>query len=437
MVDVVATNDKLRARVRRIVSLATGAPEADVDDALERAGGDAKVAIVCLRAGIDVTTARDASGRGRRGRAKGDRDVRLGVEAALVDGRLVPGDVALDGDRIEAVGLDGPNGRGIAAPGFVDLQVNGFAGVDFLGTDADGFAAAGEALLETGVTSYLPTFITTEEGDLVEALHSVPADAPGARILGVHLEGPFLSPRRLGTHGPAARRDPDPALLERLLAAGPVRLMTLAPELPGALELIDLLHGRGVTVSLGHSDATAAEARAAFDRGVRTVTHVFNAMRPLGHRDPGIVGAALGRPDVVVQAIVDGVHLDPEIVRLLWRLAAGRLALVTDAIAGAGLGDGTYALGEIEIVVADDVVRREDGVLAGSALTMIEAVRNLVAVDVPLERALEAATAVPARALGDPRLGRLDVGGRADLVVLDDALEVVRTIVGGETRVAG
>jgi N-acetylglucosamine-6-phosphate deacetylase len=363
--------------------------------------------------------------------------VRLGVEAALVDGRLVPGDVALDGGRIEAVGLDGPNGRGIAAPGFVDLQVNGFAGVDFLGTDADGFAAAGEALLETGVTSYLPTFITTEESDLVEALRSVPTEAPGARILGVHLEGPFLSPLRLGTHGLAARRDPDPALLERLLAAGPVRLMTLAPELPGALELIDLLHGRGVTVSLGHSDATAVEARAAFDRGVRTVTHVFNAMRPLGHRDPGIVGAALGRPDVVVQAIVDGVHLDPEIVRILWRLAAGRLALVTDAIAGAGLGDGTYALGEIEIVVADDVVRREDGVLAGSALTMIEAVRNLVAVDVPLERALEAATAVPARALGDPRLGRLDVGGRADLVVLDDALEVVRTIVGGETRVAG
>ena len=363
--------------------------------------------------------------------------MRLGVEAALVDGRLVPGDVAIAGDRIEAVGLDGANGRGIAAPGFVDLQVNGFAGVDFLGTDADGFATAGEALLETGVTSYLPTFITTEEADLVEALRAVPTGGRGPRIHGVHLEGPLLSPTRLGTHSLAGRRDPDPALLERLLAAGPVRLMTLAPELPGALDLIDLLHARGVTVSLGHSDATAAEARAAFDRGVRTVTHVFNAMRPLGHRDPGIVGVALGRPDVVVQAIVDGVHLDPVIVRLLWRLAAGRLALVTDAISGAGLGDGTYALGEIEIVVADDVVRREDGVLAGSALTMIEAVRNLVSVDVPLDRALEAATSVPARALGDPRLGRLDVGGPADLVVLDDALEVVRTIVGGETRVAG
>jgi N-acetylglucosamine-6-phosphate deacetylase len=362
--------------------------------------------------------------------------VRLGVEAALVDGQLVPGDIAIDGGRIEAVGLDGV-GQGVAVPGFVDLQVNGFAGVDFLGTDADGFAVAGEALLETGVTAYLPTLITSDEPDLVAALAAVPEHAPGPRILGIHLEGPFLSPSRLGTHRLAARRDPDPALLERLLTAGRVRLVTLAPELPGALDLVDLLRARGIVVSLGHSNATAAEAHAAFDRGVRAVTHVFNAMRPLAHRDPGIVGAALVRPDVVLQAIVDNVHLDPDIVRLLWRVAAGRLSLVTDAIAGAGLGDGTYALGEIEIVVAADVVRSEDGMLAGSALTMIEAIRNLVAVDVPLERAIEAATSVPARVLGDPSLGRLAPGGRADVVVLDDNLEVVRTLVGGETRVAG
>ena len=362
--------------------------------------------------------------------------MRLGVEAALDDGRLVPGDVAVDDGRVTAVGLDGV-GRGIAAPGFVDLQVNGFAGVDFLGADAEGFTAAGEALLETGVTAYLPTLITSEELDLVTALEAVPDGLPGPRILGVHLEGPFLSPARLGTHRGSGRRDPDPGLLERLLAAGPVRLMTLAPELPGALELIDLLHERGVVVSLGHTDATAVEAHAAFERGVRAVTHVFNAMRPLAHRDPGVVGAALARPDVVVQAIVDGVHLDPDIVRLLWRAAAGRLSLVTDAIAGAGLGDGTYALGEIEIVVADDVVRSEDGMLAGSALTMVEAVRNLVALDVPLEGALEAAAAVPARVLGAPGLGRLVPGGAADIVVLDDALEVARTLVGGETLVAG
>ena len=362
--------------------------------------------------------------------------MRLGVEAALVEGRLLPGDVALDDGVISAVGLE-PGGSGIAAPGFVDLQVNGFAGIDFLGADADGFATAGEALLETGVTAYLPTLITSAEDDMIRALRAIPNGNHGPRILGAHLEGPFLSPARLGTHSLASRRDPDVALLERLLAAGPVRLVTIAPELPGALELIDLLHLGGVTVSLGHTNATAAEANAAFDRGVRTVTHVFNAMRPLAHRDPGVVGAALVHPDVVVQAIVDGVHLDPDIVRLLWSAAGDRIALVTDAIAGAGIGDGTYALGETEIVVADDVVRREDGVLAGSALTMPQAVRNLVEVGVPLENALEAASTVPARVLGLPGLGSLVPGGPADVVVLDDALEVVQTIVGGETRVAG
>ena len=361
--------------------------------------------------------------------------MRLGVEAALVDGALVPGDVDIDGGLVSAVGLGG-GGHGIAVPGFVDLQVNGFAGVDFLGADADGFATAGDALLETGVTAYLPTLITSAEADLVNALRSVPETRYGPRILGVHLEGPFLSPARLGTHGLRARRDPDPVLLDRLLEAGPVKLMTLAPELPGALDLVGILQARGVTVSLGHTNATAAEANAAFDRGVRTVTHVFNAMRPLAHRDPGIVGAALVRPDVVLQAIVDGVHLDPDVVRLLWAVASGRLALVTDATAAAGLGDGTYALGEIENVVTDDVVRRADGVLAGSALTMPQAVRNLVTAGAPLERALEAASTVPAQVLGLPHLGRLFPGGPADVTVLDDRLEVVRAIVGGETRVA-
>jgi len=362
--------------------------------------------------------------------------VRLGVGAALVDGRFVPGDVSVEDGRVVEVGLAG-SGRGIAAPGFVDLQVNGFAGVDFLSADAAGYARAGEVLLATGVTAYLPTFITSEEADLVRALEAVPDARPGPRILGVHLEGPFLAPNRLGTHSPSARRDPDAALLERLLDAGPVRLVTLAPELDGALELVELLHARGVVVSVGHTDATAAEAHLAFDRGARTVTHVFNAMRPLHHRDPGVAGAALVRPDVVVQAIVDGVHLDPDTVRLLWGVAAGRLALVTDATAAAGVGDGTYLLGGIEITVEGDVVRRGDGVLAGSVLTMIGAVRNLVELGVPLERALEAASTVPGRIMGLPELGEIRPGGPADIVVLDDELQVVRTIVGEETRVPG
>ena len=176
--------------------------------------------------------------------------MRLGVEAAVVGGELVPGDVDLaDDGTLAAYGLTSRNGRGVAAPGFVDLQVNGFGGVDLLEADTDGYRRAGEALLETGVTSYLPTFISAPEEDLVAALRAVPVIAEGPRILGVHLEGPFLAPGKLGTHPVAARRDPDPELLERLLEAGPVRLVTLAPELDGADRLIALLRERGIVVS--------------------------------------------------------------------------------------------------------------------------------------------------------------------------------------------
>ncbi len=362
--------------------------------------------------------------------------MRLGVQAALVDGAFLPGDVEIVDGRIAAIGLASPDGRGFAVPGFVDLQVNGFAGVDFLAADAAAFARASDALLETGVTGYLPTLITSTEENVVAALREVPPATNGARILGVHLEGPFLSPARLGTHPAAARRDPDPALLERLLAAGPVRLVTLAPELPGAFELIDLLLLRGVAVSFGHTDAGGEEAHAAFDRGVHTVTHLFNAMRPFGHRDPGIAGAALTRPDVVVQIIVDGVHLAPDTVRLVWEAAAGRVALVTDAVAAAGAGEGEFTLGDLSLVVRGGAVRSGDGVLAGSVLTMIEAVRNLHELGVPLEQALEAASVVPASVLGLTDAGRIEVGRRADLLVIDAELELERVLVGGEVRVA-
>ena len=361
--------------------------------------------------------------------------MRLGVEAALVDGALVPGDVEVADGLIVAYGLAGANGRGVAVPGLVDLQVNGFGGVDLMGADADGYRRAGEALLETGVTSYLPTFISAPEEDLLAALGNVPGDAGGARILGVHLEGPFLSEKRLGIHPPAARRDPDPALLDRLLGAGPVRLMTLAPELPGAGELIDRLLLAGVAVSCGHTDATAAEGMHAFDRGARTVTHLFNAMRPFRHRDPGLAGAALAREDVIVQIILDGVHLAEETARVIWRSAPGRVALVTDAVAAAGMGDGFYFLGGSEIEVRNGVARSLDDVLAGSSLTMIEAVRNLHGLGIPLTEVVAAATSVPARVLGATDLGRLDVGLPADLVVLDDALEIERVCIGGEDRV--
>jgi N-acetylglucosamine-6-phosphate deacetylase len=363
--------------------------------------------------------------------------VRLGVEAALVDGAIVPGDVEVLGGRIVAVGLGSPNGRGIAVPGFVDLQVNGFGGVDFLTADTDGYRQAGEALLETGVTAYLPTFITSPEDQLLAALREVPAEADGPRILGAHLEGPFIAALRLGIHPAAARRNPDPELLEQLLDAGPVRLVTLAPELPRAEVLIEKLLRREIAVSCGHSDATAEEANTAFDLGVRSVTHLFNAMRPFHHRDPGIVGAALARPDVIVQLILDWVHVAPVTAAMVWQAAQGRLALVTDAVSGAGLDEGTYRLGDQDVEIRDGIARGTSGALAGSALTMIDAVRNLHSLGVPLEDAIGAATEVPARVLRLPTTGRLGVGLPADVVVVNDELEIERVLVEGRSRVVG
>jgi N-acetylglucosamine-6-phosphate deacetylase len=346
--------------------------------------------------------------------------MRLGVEAAVVEGVVVPGDVAISDGTVSDVALGKRSSRGIAVPGFVDLQVNGFGGVDFATADADGYRRAGESLLETGVTAFQPTFITAPEGP---------------RILGAHLEGPFLSPERLGAHPASARRDPDVALLERLLEAGPVSQMTLAPELHGALELIDALQERGVVVSCGHSNATAAEAALAFDRGVRTVTHLFNAMPPFSHRDPGLAGAALARDDVIVQLILDGVHLANETAEVVWKAAAGRVALVTDAMAATGVGDGSFRLGGVEVEVRDGVARRaEDGVLAGSVTTLLDGIRALRALGAPLPEAIAAATSVPARVAGRVD-GVLRAGGNADIVILDDRLEIRAVFVGGKELV--
>lgn len=358
--------------------------------------------------------------------------MRLGVEAALVRGELVQGDVDVDDGVVTAVGL--PNGRRgcIAVPGFVDLQVNGFAGVDFLAASRADYTRAGEALLEGGVTSYQPTFITAPEQTLVDALRELP---PNGHVIGAHLEGPFLSPERLGTHPLTWRHDPDLGLLQRLLAAGRVTQLTLAPELPGADALIEHALAHGVVVAAGHSNAGAHEANAAFDLGVSTVVHLFNAMRPLRSRDPGIAGVALTRRDVTVQLIVDGHHLADETVLLIWAAARGRAALVTDATAGAAGGDGSYQLGAVEIEVAGGPPTREDGVLAGTVLTMLDAVRNLHALGIRLEDAVGAATDVPARIIRRPDLGVLEPGSRADVVVLDDRLEIAQVLSGGDARV--
>jgi N-acetylglucosamine-6-phosphate deacetylase len=359
--------------------------------------------------------------------------VRIGVEAALVDGILLPGDVSVEEGRIEAVGLPG-GGRGIAVPGFVDLHIHGFGGVDFATTDAPGYRQAGEALLATGVTAFKPTFVTAPVDELVASLREVPADGIGPRSLGCHLEGPFISPARLGMHPADARLDPDPAALDRLLAAGPVSQMTFAPELPGAAELLATLTARGIVAACGHTDADADKAHEAFDRGATHVTHLFNAMRPLRHRDPALAGAALAREDVTVELILDGNHLADETVRLARRAAAGRVVLVTDAIAAAGVGDGQWQLGAVDVEVRRGVVRRPDGTLAGSVLTIPTAIRNLIAAGAGLEEAVGAATAVPARAARRDDVGMLRPGATADIVVLEGDVEVSRVIVGGVER---
>ena len=371
--------------------------------------------------------------------------VRLGVEAALVDGVLVPGDVSVEDGRIADVGLGG-RGHGIAVPGFVDLHIHGFGGVDFATTDADGYRRAGEALLRTGVTAYRPTFVTAPVDELVASLREVPQDAErdmslgltpgrrGPRVLGCHLEGPFISAERLGMHPAGSRLDPDPPSLERLLAAGPVTHMTFAPELPGSGALLRTLVARGVVAACGHSDADAREAHGAFDGGATHVTHLFNAMRPFGHRAPGLAGAALAREDVTVELILDGNHLAGETVHLAWRAAAGRVVLVTDAIAAAGVGDGAWRLGAVDVEVRNGVVRRLDGTLAGSVLTMPDAIRSLLRAGASVEGAVSAATSVPARVARCDDLGALRPGALADVVVLEGDVEVSRVLVGGVER---
>lgn len=362
---------------------------------------------------------------------------RLGVARALVGGRLVSGDVEVADGVVTRVGLPPAAGGGTAAPGLVDLQVNGFDGVDLMAADAGAVRHVARALAARGVTAWLPTLITADPAETERALRvlgEVAAAGPGpgeARVLGVHLEGPFLSARRLGTHPPQHRRDPDPALLDRWLPLAPVVAVTLAPELPGALATVRRLVGAGVRVSLGHSQATAAQAHAGFEAGASAVTHVFNAMSPLHHREPGLPGAALARPGVLVQLVVDGHHLADDVVRVVWAAAAGRTVLVTDATAASARPDGSYALAGVDLTVHGGAVRNPEGALAGSALTLDRAVRNACGLGFDEASVLQAATGTPARLLGRADVGVLEPGARADVVVLDDELTVHEVLLAG------
>lgn len=368
---------------------------------------------------------------------------RLGVVQALSDGRIVPGDVVVGNDgRITALGVRPlSDATGTAAAGFVDLQVNGFGGVSFTACGRDGYERAALALARCGVTSYLVTIPTAHPDSYASVLSlaaSVIADPPpGARPIGVHLEGPFLSRQRRGAHHPEWIRPPDVGLARHLCSLAPIVVMTLAPELEGARDVIEELLHRGVVVSAGHTDAVASEAREAFDRGVSMVTHLWNAQRQVTSREPGLAGVALTTPGVHTGLIADGIHLSPETLRISIAAAGQRAFLVSDAVSVAGLPDGVYAALGSEVTLRDGAVRLADGTLAGAAAGLDVGVRTLAALGIPVELAIGAATSSPAAALGRADLGSLQVGGPADIVVLGPALEVERTYVAGVLTSSG
>ena len=362
--------------------------------------------------------------------------------------RLDNATVLVDGGRIIAVGYAAavacPPGAQVLdadglllTPGFIDMQFNGGFGDDFT-ADPTTIWQVAAGLPRWGVTAFLPTVITSPLERIAQAQQVVlsePAGFRGATPLGLHVEGPFLNPQKKGAHNPAYLQLP---ALEAVAGWSPqtgVRLVTLAPELPGALPVIEALAARGVLVSAGHSTATFDEATMAFDAGARYGTHLFNAMPTMHHREPGLPGALLTDPRPVVGFIADGVHTHPSVISLVWQaLGPERLNLVTDAMAALGMGPGKHLLGDFEVTVDATSARLADGTLAGSILSLDQALRNLIRLTgCTLADALATVTTTPAQALGlDHERGRIAPGYVADLVLLSPELEVRGTVVRGE-----
>ncbi len=357
---------------------------------------------------------------------------------------LAPGWLLLDGDRVLEVGDGAPPrspdlalGDVTVCPGFVDVHVHGGGGAAFETGTPEAARTAAAAHLAHGTTSIAASLVT-DRRDVMERTVRALADCVHDGVLaGLHLEGPWLSPARSGAHSPGALALPERAHVESLLDAGggTVRMVTLAPELAGGVEAVRLLVERGVVAAVGHTDATHDQARAAIDAGARVGTHLFNAMRPMHHREPGAVGALLDS-DTDVEVIADGVHLHPAVLATVFAAKPGRCLLVTDAMAAAGAPDGDYRLGTMDVQVRDGVARLASddghGAIAGSTLTMDAAVRHAVRhAGIGLADAVHAASTAPARVWGLTDVGALEAGRRADLVVLDADLEVVRVMRAG------
>ena len=365
---------------------------------------------------------------------------RVVTPTGILDGGSV---VVRDGliARVDAAGVAAPEVAEsldlaglLILPGFIDLHVHGGGGATF-DDGGESIATGLAAHRSAGTTRSLVSLVTAPADEMTRSIAAAAEyAAEDPTVLGLHLEGPFLSVDRRGVHDPRSLRIPDAVLLERFLTAGAgrVKMVTVAPELPGGLDLVRRLVASGVPPAVGHSDADYEVALQAFRAGADVVTHAFNGMRPLHHRDPAIIGAAMDA-GVVLEVINDGVHLHEATVRLLRSIAPGRLALITDAMAATCAPDGRYRLGAFDVHVKDGVARLADGTIAGSTLTMGAAVQRAVQlVGMSVVEAANAASLVPATVLGlADEFGSIQVGRAADLVIMDASLTVQGVMVGG------
>ncbi|MFD8327540.1 N-acetylglucosamine-6-phosphate deacetylase [Streptomyces lydicus] len=382
------------------------------------------------------------------------RTVLAGARIARPSGVVGSGRITVEGGRIAGVHsrdvdpAEGGDAAGVVdltghliVPGFVDMHVHGGGGGSFSSADPGECMTVVETHRRRGTTSMVASTVTGELTELARQAAVLAELVQQGELAGIHFEGPFISPQRCGAHQPGLLRDPDPVDVRKLVDAahGTAVMMTVAPELPGGLASVRLLAEAGVIAAIGHTDSSYDATREAIDAGATVATHLFNAMPPLGHRAPGPVAALLEDERITVELINDGTHLHPAVLQLAVREAgAGRVAFITDAMGAAGMSDGMYPLGPMRVEVRDGVARISDGPtagsIAGSTLTLDRAFKRAVTLDgLSVDQAVQALSANPARLLGiDDRVGSLEVGKDADLVVLDAAWDVVGVMRRGE-----
>ena len=343
------------------------------------------------------------------------------TEKALINQHWVNGGIVVKDRSLTSYG-ETAGRSGLAIPGFVDLQVNGHGGMDLLSAKTvSDIKQVSKSLYSQGVVGYLPTLITGPKSETLRVMALIEnakreAESDEAKILGIHLEGPFISTAKPGVHPVEHFQIPNLDLIGEYLRAGTVSIVTIAPELPGAIGVIKHLTAMGIVVSLGHSNATAEEAHAGFDAGAKTVTHLWNAMPPMTLRSPGLVGVALERDDVTIQIIVDGVHVAPEVVQATIAAAPDRFIVTNDAVAPAGLGEGKFPFGTFEVEVKAGRAVRSDGVLAGGVESLYGSLNLLLDLGVNLESAIASMSSRPAALIGQGHIGNLDLGAPVQVI---------------------